>query len=99
MMDKSAPQATSVLPPEGSEALLDQMFRLWIEPAIAERGLILTRGDVTTAVVVMPPSDPPRVLINEEAQVIAQIQGTRSVAAGEAVTLEDIAGVADLAPA
>lgn len=99
MVDEAVPQRTSVLPPEGSEVLLDQMFRLWIEPAIAERGLSLTRADVTTAVVVMPPSEPPRVLINEEAQVIAQLQVTRSVEAGEAVTLDDIAGVADLAPA
>ena len=87
------------LPPEGTAALLDQMFRLWIEPAIKDRGLAITRDDVTKALVVMPPSDPPRVLINDEVQLIAHVRAARPIAQGQVVTLEDISNVEDLSPA
>jgi len=82
-----------------SAALLDQMFRLWVEPALAERGLGLTRSDVVKALVVMAPADVPRVYINDEVQLIARVRATRSVQEGEAVTLEDVSEVESLWPA
>lgn len=48
------PKRNGGLDPEGIATLLDQMFRLWIEPAIEERSLGLSRADVTKALVVLP---------------------------------------------
>jgi hypothetical protein len=38
------------------------MFRLWIEPAIEERSLGLSRADITNALVVLPSSARPQAL-------------------------------------
>jgi HEPN domain-containing protein len=89
----------SPFPSDFSANLLDQVFRLWVEPAVAERGLGFTRSDVMKALVVMPPSDVPKVYINDEVQLIAQVRAARSIQIGEAVTLEDISSVEGLRPA
>lgn len=93
-----SPPSQPALPPEGAASLLDQMFRLWIEPLIEERQLGLTRADVTKALVILPPSDALKVQINDEVQLIAQVEVTRSIEAGEAVTLGDVQSVAGLQP-
>ncbi len=47
---------TESIPPDVGEALVDQVFRLWVNPAIVERRLGLTRADVVNALVVFPSS-------------------------------------------
>jgi HEPN domain-containing protein len=90
------------LPPEGAAALLDQAFRLWIEPAIAERGLTITRADVVKALVAMPPSQPPLVLINDDIRddvaLIARVRAARPIEAGQTVTPADYSSIEDLLP-
>lgn len=90
---------TNAVPPDAGEVLVDQVFRLWVNPAIAERGLDLTRADVVKALVVFPPHDRPAVLINDDVLLHAQVRVGRPVEAGEPITVDDIADVADLAPA
>lgn len=90
---------TDASPPDVGEALVDQVFRLWVNPAIVERGLDLTRADVVKALVVFPPHDRPAVLINDDVSLRAHLRVARAVGAGEPVTVDDIANVVDLAPA
>lgn len=47
------PMRQGSVSPEISGALLDQTFRLWVEPAISEQGMNLTRQDVSKALVVL----------------------------------------------
>jgi hypothetical protein len=84
------------LPPEGAARLLDQMFRIWIEPAIEERQLGLSRDDVQKALVVLALGQAPQVSINDEAELVSHFQVTRAIEHGEAVTLGDISGIAGL---
>ncbi|MHB1525541.1 MAG: HEPN domain-containing protein [Candidatus Dormibacteria bacterium] len=75
------------------------MFRIWVEPAVAERGLGLSRSEIVQALVVLAPSDTPRVSINDEVELIASVRAARPIEAGQVVTLGDISGVQDLRPA
>src|SRR5690348_1104767 len=86
------------IPPEVGEALVDQVFRLWVNPAIVERGLDLTRADVVKALVTFPPHGRPGVLINDDVILRALVQLNRGVEAGEPVTLADVTGVGNLEP-
>jgi HEPN domain-containing protein len=97
-VDGASPQA-GALSPDGTARLLDQMFRLWIEPAIDERCLGLSRSDVTKALVVLPPSAPPQVLVNDAVQFVARVRATRRIEQGEAMTAADFDRIEDLAPA
>lgn len=97
-VDSDSPRAGGGLDPEGAATLVDQMFRLWIEPAIAERSLGLSRADVTKALVVLPPSEPPQVLLNDAVQFVARLRATRTIGPGEVVTLADIGSIEHLAP-
>ena len=82
------PMRQGSVSPEISGALLDQTFRLWVEPAISEQGMNLTRQDVSKALVVFAPSTNPRVYVNDDAQLIAQVRASRDIKAGQEVTLE-----------
>jgi HEPN domain-containing protein len=84
--------------PEFSASLLDQVFRLWVEPSIAERGVELTRSEVVKALVVMAPTEAPAVYLNDEAGLIAHVRAARAVAAGQEVTLDDISSIEGLVP-
>lgn len=92
-------RARNGLPVDFGPSLLDQAFRLWVEPAVAERGLGLSRAEIVKALVVMAPSDVPKVLINDEAELIAQFRAARTIEAGEVVTLADISNVEGVVPA
>ena len=74
--------------------LLDQSFRLWIEPAIATRGLDLTRDQVRAAAVIMPPEGPIEVLLNDDlhtdVHLVATAVAQRPLRAGEGVTATDL---------
>ncbi|HEY8082692.1 MAG TPA: HEPN domain-containing protein [Solirubrobacterales bacterium] len=95
MTDQSAPDMPT---PEFSASLLDQVFRLWIEPAIAENGAELVRSDVVKALVVMAPLDAPTVYLNDDAGLIAHARAARSIDAGQEVTLDDISSIEGLVP-
>ena len=85
--------------PKFGAALLDQVFRLWVEPAIVERRLGLTRAEVVQALVVMPPSDAPQVFINEEAELIAHVRSAGPIDAGAVAAAADISSVEGVRPA
>lgn len=90
---------TDSIPPDVGEALVDQLFRLWVNPAIAERGLNVTRADIVKALVIFPPHDRPAVLINDDVLLRAQLRLRRPVEAGEPITVDAITDIADLGPA
>lgn len=82
---------------DAGEALVDQVFRLWVNPAIAERGLALTRADVVKALVAFPPHERPVVLINDDVRLQAQVRpGDPLEAARGPVTIADAASLGDL---
>jgi uncharacterized protein (UPF0332 family) len=87
------------LPPEFGVTLLDEAFRIWIEPEIAKRGLKTTRTEVSKALVVMSPAESPKVLINDEVQLIATFRAAGPIEKGQVVTLADVAGVESVHPA
>jgi HEPN domain-containing protein len=95
----AANDPTDALPHELGPALLDQLFRLWVEPAIAERGLGITRAEVRKALVVVPTAGPLTVLINDEVELLAQVEVGRSLEPGEDISLSDIIDVHTLSPA
>lgn len=86
------------LPPEGAARLLDHVFQIWIDRTIAERHPGFQRGDVTKALVVLSPAKLPLVRINDEVELVASVRATRSLEAGEPVTLADFDAVRDLRP-
>ena len=90
---------TDPIPPDVGEELVDQVFRLWVTPAVVERGLQLTRADVAKALVIFPPHERPAVLINDDVLLHAHVRLGRPVEAGDPVTVADITDMDDLEPA
>src|SRR5438067_1863133 len=78
--------------------LLDQIFTFWIEPELQRGSKPLDRVHLTHALVVMAPGRPVEVLLNAEAELIADIEPTRDLQAGESVTSEDIRAIRRLHP-
>lgn len=83
---------------EGTTSLVDQVFRIWVEPAIDERRTGLTRADVTRALVFLSPTASPMVRINDEVDLMAHIDVARSFDQGEPVAFSDIKGITRLRP-
>ena len=81
-----------------SEALLQQLFDLFIEPELNRRGNTLLPGDINKVLITLAPFSPPLVELNDEVQLIAQVAINRTIEEGEAITEADIEGVARLAP-
>jgi hypothetical protein len=88
----------SSLPHEWTASLLDQLFRIWVEPAIDERRAGVTRAEVTKALVVLSSTGSPRVQINEEVDLVAHIDVARPFEEGEPVTFSDINSIKRLRP-
>jgi len=82
-----------------AQRVLDQMYRLWIEPAIQTRGLNLTRDGVMKAVVVMPPNGPIEVLLNDDVQLLAEAVAQRPIERGEGLTAADLVDIRHIEPA
>jgi len=82
-----------------AQRVLDQMYRLWIEPAIQTRGLNLTRDRVMKAVVVMPPNGPIEVLLNDDVQLLAEAVAQRPIERGEGLTAADLVDIRHIEPA
>lgn len=53
--------------------IVNQIFDLWVGPKLAKRGLTLTRANISKVLVEMDPEKPLRVLINDEAQQVADL--------------------------
>jgi hypothetical protein len=70
------PKRNEGLDPEGIATRLDQMFRLWIQPAIEEQSLGLSRP--YQGLVVLPPSAPPPFSSNDAVQFVARVRATRA---------------------
>lgn len=84
--------------PEFSESLLEQIFSLWVEPELERRGQDLGRDGVSKALVVMAPGRRVETLINDEAELVAEVRVTRPVEAGEPVTTTDVDRVESVRP-
>lgn len=78
--------------------LLEQIFELWVEPELQRRGVDLDRAAVRKALVVMAPGRPVETLINDEAELVANVRATRAIEAGEEVTLDDFDEVRNVRP-
>jgi len=78
--------------------IVNQIFDLWVGPELAKRGLTLTRADISKVLVEMDPDKPLRVLINDEAELVADFVAKRDIAEGEEVTVADIDELANLRP-
>jgi len=78
--------------------IVNQIFDLWVGPELEKRGLTLTRADISKVLVEMEPDRPLRVLINDEAQLVADLVTKRDIAEGEEVTVADIDELTNLQP-
>lgn len=86
--------------PFPGDALLEQIFDLWVEPELHQRGIELPREQILKALVVMEPgSRPVRTLVNDEADLIGTVRATRALEAGDAVTTADFDEVRHVRPA
>lgn len=81
------------------DALIDQMFTLWIVPHIEASNLDISRDQVVRALVVLHPNGAPEVMLNERAELPATVQVRDAVASGEPVTAENVEHVSGLRPA
>ena len=79
------------------ERLLAQILELWVRPALAARGEPTDRA-VSKALVMFQPSGAPVVQIDDEARLIASMRAARPIAVGEALSEDDVTGVAGLRP-
>lgn len=78
--------------------IVNQIFDLWVGPDLERRGLTLTRADIRKVLVELDPDQPLRVLINDEAELVASFVAKRDIAEGEDVTLADVDELANLRP-
>jgi hypothetical protein len=84
---------------EFTSTLIDHVFDLWVSPEIQRRGLTFNRAGIRKVLVELEPGKAPRVLLNEEAELIAAFVPRRDIAEGADVTLGDIEHLTDLRPA
>jgi hypothetical protein len=84
--------------PKISNTLYDQMWELWVGPAVEEHGSDLTPDTLRKVVVELPPGGPVSVRLNDEAAIEASFTSTRPIEAGEDVYLEDIAELHGVKP-
>lgn len=82
-----------------ADALIDQMFTVWIVPHLEASKLDITRDQVVRALVVLHPNGAPEVKLNEQAELLATVQVRGAVASGEPVTAENVEHVSGLRPA
>lgn len=84
---------------EVGQKLFEQVWRLWLEPEIADRR---ERGDLPVefvlhrAQVILGVEAPPEVRLNEEVRGVVTVTAARPIAKGEVVTLDDIAAIEDV---
>lgn len=79
-------------------ALIQQIRTFWLGPELRRRGLPETQP-VSKCLVVMPPTGPITVQIDDEAELIGTVRVNKAMPAGAAVTTADISSVEGLRPA
>jgi hypothetical protein len=80
-----------------AERMLAQILGLWVRPALAARGEDVGRA-VGQAIVILPPDAAPIVRLDNEAQWVARVRSTRTIAKGEPITDEDFSEVVAIRP-
>jgi len=84
--------------PAFAATTIDHVFEIWIWPEVRRRSLPLSRADISKALVELQPGTAPRVLLNDEAELVAGFVANRPIAEGDDVTLGDIERITDLRP-
>lgn len=85
--------------PQPGDALVEQVFELWVNPELKRRGLQLSRDEITQVVVEMPAHDGDlMVSLNQDAEIVAMTTAKRDLKAGETVYLEDIDQINEIYP-
>lgn len=83
---------------EFTATALRSIYEVFLEPEVEARGGRDAVGPIRKAVVLLEPGAAVRVLLNEEAEVVATIRATRAIAAGEEIREADFDLVQDLRP-
>jgi len=86
------------MPPEATEPLIEQIFELWVEPELNRRGMSIDPVDIRKVVVEFIPGRSVHVLVNDEADIVAEVRATRPIAAGEAITFADFDEIRAIRP-
>lgn len=88
------PPAATPLPPEVGERLLQQAFELWIQPEIERRrqaGTLPGGFSLSAAQIIFDlDTAAPRVRLNEEIRVVADLRVNRAIARGEGLAESDM---------
>jgi hypothetical protein len=84
--------------PEFAATTIDHVFEIWIWPEVQRRNLSLSRTQIRKALVELAPGKAPRILLNDEAELVAGFVPKRTIAEGEEVTLGDIDRITDIRP-
>ncbi len=79
-------------------AVLRNIYEVFLEPEVAARGGREVVGPIRKGVVLLEPGAGVRVLLNDEAEVVATVRATRAIAAGEEIREADFDLVQDLRP-
>lgn len=79
-------------------AVLRNIYEVFLEPEVAARGGREVVGPIRKGVVLLEPGAGVRVLLNDEAEVVAIVRATRAIAAGEEIREADFDLVQDLRP-
>jgi hypothetical protein len=79
--------------------VVNSIFDTFVAPELERRNLNLGRDDITKVVVELNPDRPhPHVQINDQAKIVAHVQATRQILAGEDVTEADFNDVLEVSP-
>jgi len=80
-------------------AVLRNIYEVFLEPEVVARGGRDVVGPIRKTVVLLEPGAGVRVLLNDEANVVASVRVTRAVGAGEEISETDFDLVQDVRPA
>jgi hypothetical protein len=79
--------------------VINSVFDVWVRPELERRGLALDREAIRTVLVEIDPDKKyPRVLLNDEAPLTAEVGVTRDLACGEGVSEDDLDAVRGIRP-
>lgn len=83
---------------EFDATVLRNIYEVFLAPEIEARGGPEAVGPIRRAVVLLEPASAVRVLLNDEADVVATVRATRAIAAGEEVAEEDFDSIESIRP-
>ena len=85
--------------PEVANKVAEQLFELWVFPELTRRGLVAHQSSVVKAVVILKVDESPEVMLDNECLINVHFKPTPGVAAGERITLTNIADIPWMEPA